>query len=114
MPHRFASCSRVVLPLSLALVAVAGCQGKARPSQPQSLDYARELPPGEKALRKIPPEPGQLWQLPLSEQVVSSSSLILPFNPNRSAFIACGCFPDALWFDFLAVKVSCSSIRHPL
>ena len=61
MPHPIAvrSCRvAVVLPLTFTALVLAGCQARKPPgpSQPQALDYARELPAGEKALRKIPPE----------------------------------------------------------
>src|SRR3954451_420409 len=59
LPHPVVAPSRhLVLILFPALLALPGCQGKKppTPAQPQALDYGRELPPGEKALRKIPPE----------------------------------------------------------
>jgi membrane-bound lytic murein transglycosylase A len=44
--------------LTILLLLAAGCQPKPAPPAPAaaSLNYTQELPPGEKALRKIPPE----------------------------------------------------------
>jgi len=44
--------------LAIFLLLAGGCQPKPAPAPPaaSSLNYTQELPPGEKALRKIPPE----------------------------------------------------------